>query len=359
MYFNRNQLLYISHHEEGSGVSKKIEGLCHSADRIGIKAELYNYTTIYDALKKMYSTKARYIIIRSITYKNLLFFIHLFLLRIKGKILILDQPSPLTTYIKEVRNQKRPWHRKLLKIILTYLNGPWGQWPYQRVLQYAEESAYFLIGNHKKTLIVGNGIDIERIKLREHLYPDPCDEIRLIGVANNISNWHGFDRIVRAMIMWKKKGLKPHISFDIVGNATGIYIEQIKKMAIDGGIGTDVKLLGFLNSEDLNNLYSKETLAVGSLGLYRNNLYTSSILKIREYCLAGIPFIACGNDPDFPNTLPFRLEIPNDNSIEKILDIFEVFCETRKHFSDYEIHEYAVNNLSFEKKIIDILNGFL
>ena len=87
------------------------------------------------------------------------------------------------------------------------------------------------------------------------------------------------------------------------------------------------------------------------MGLFRLNLSIASVLKAREYCLAGIPFIACGKDPDFPDEkLSFRLTVSNNDDTDDLLRIFKEFFISYP-YDDDEIHSYAIRHLSFEKKI--------
>jgi hypothetical protein len=80
-------------------------------------------------------------------------------------------------------------------------------------------------------------------------------------------------------------------------------------------------------------------------------------LKVREYCLAGIPFIASGVDPDFPDNLPFRFVVSNDNEIDDILNVFSIFPQKRKTFTDEEIRQYAIDHLSYDSKFREMIDG--
>jgi len=74
---------------------------------------------------------------------------------------------------------------------------------------------------------------------------------------------------------------------------------------------------GFKTDKELDKLFDKCHIAVGSLGIHRLNLKHGSVLKVREYCARGIPFIYSAIDPDFPESFPYRLKVPaNENPIE-------------------------------------------
>lgn len=361
MNINEKFIIYISCHDplKDKGVTNKIEGFCAVARKNGFKTKIISNTCNslecrHKMLQEAIKSNAKYIFMRSFGAQNIQFQKSFLYAKQKGQILVLDQPTPMRNHAKEIWLSNISFLHKFYRILRLYINGPWGQWAFDRILQYAEESWYFKMGNRNKTIMIGNGIDIDRFDLRKKQKNNNEQELKIIGIAANISPWHGFDRIIRAMGIWKQGGGSPSIKFDIVGNNNSNYLTILAK---EYGVENDVCFYGSRDASFIKELYTKEDLAVGSLGLYRNGLYTSSILKIREYCLVGIPFIAVGNDPDFPTDVPFRFVIPNDESVEPILDVFKNFFIKRKLFSDEQIREYAKEKLSFDVKFNIIMDG--
>jgi glycosyltransferase involved in cell wall biosynthesis len=357
MELNNYKLLYIARYNNLSGVALKIQGFCSGAKRNGFEVDIVNFESLKKTKKIILETDARYVIIRSLARNNVNLLFSIIIARFQGKRFVIDVPAPFYVYLKEVNMQNRSKIRKISKQILTFLNGPWSLWPFHRIIEYAEESPFFMLGNRNRTVLVGNGIDPYRLFLRRKRYPDAGKTIRLIAVANTISGWHGFDRIVRAMVEWKRRNSHPRLFFDVVGNDNTPYAKEMQLIAQEGGVVNDIHFHGFLSSEQLRDLYDEESLAVGSLGLYRNGLNTSSVLKVREYCLAGIPFIASGVDPDFPDNLPFRFVVSNDNEIDDILNVFSIFPQKRKTFTDEEIRQYAIDHLSYDSKFREMIDG--
>ena len=229
-------------------------------------------------------------------------------------------------------------------------------WPYNRIIQYASDSWFFLLGNRKRTLVLGNGIDISRISQRTRPSYEK-NQIKLIGVAN-VAIHHGFDRIIKSIPELLKKNIQ--IRFKIIGGKLDSpIIKQLTSLSEKLNVTDNVVFVGFQNQDYIKEAYSNADLAIGSLGLFRIGLNSSSILKIREYCLSGIPFITAGDDPDFPNDVPFRFLVPNDESIEPIVEAIESFPEKRKLFTDEEIRDYAVRHFSFEKKFKQMIDGLI
>ena len=358
---NDKKIIYVAK-SDGKGVENKIEGFCNAVARAGYHVELNieqsaGFSAINRQIRKMISSDAKYIVMRSPT-RNSIFFVLCFIwIRLQGKTLIIDQPSPASTYIKEVNYQDRSFLNKAAKKLLTYMGCPLIFLLAHRVVEYGIESAYFRFFSGKRELVIGNGIDTERISLRKKDYPNGRELLSMIGVGARLESWHGFDRVVRAMGEWKKLGRKPRVTFDLVGDPRTLHVNEIKELIKTYGLEDDVRFLGSLSADVLNAMYDRESLAISSLANFRRGLYNASVLKSREYCLAGIPFVSADDDPDFPTQIPFRFAIPNDDSIDSIINIFESFADRRNSFSDEDIRQYAVDHLSFDVKFKEIMKG--
>lgn len=342
--------------KEANGVKNKSKEIGNALKKMGynpIDYQQFSSTkiTVKTIIKQIINSNSKHLFIRSIGVLNILLFPFLLYARIQGKIIYLDMPTPRITAYHEVIKIKKNTRSKILYTIYHCINGPWSYWPYSRIIQYAREGNYFLIGNKRKTIIMGNGIDIERFSLREKNYTWPDKELNLIGVGN-ISFYHGYDRIIKAINEWNKSNSSFVIKFFIVGD--GHEITNLKKMTHEYKLDGDIHFLGKLYGEELKQLYSKCHLAISSLGLHRINLYFSSVLKAREYCLIGIPFIASGFDPDFEFNTPFRIEVSSDDKTEDIISVFKKYELNSFFFVDQDIRNYAINNLSFSSKLKQI-----
>lgn len=364
MELKNNKILYLSLHdsENDPGVENKIKGFCRVAAEAGFEVDRLNRycrsigqrRTI---MKQALRSDARYIIIRSFGTLTVVIADLLIKARKQGRVLVCDQPSPLSTTLNEIWCSRRPLIKRLYAILWGIVSGPWSMWPFHRIVEYAPESGYFSLGNRRSILLTGNGIDISRIKLRNHVAADD-GVIHMVGVANT-SIHHGFDRIIRALARLRERG-RVKADFSIIGGApASATIISLKELAESLGVSDLVRFHGFQQKEFISDAYDHADLAVGSLGLFRIGLDFSSILKIREYSLSGIPFITAGEDPDFPVDIPFRIKVPNDESIEPIVDALERFHQIREQFSDEDIREYAVGHFSFEKKFAQIMEGLI
>lgn len=142
----------------------------------------------------------------------------------------------------------------------------------------------------------------------------------------------------------------PHKLFFI--GAPGFHwhgIDLLEKLAekLDGTI--EIHIVG-LDGEDTNNLFwygyleeavyldilKKCHICVGSLGLYRKEMYEACTLKVREYIKNGYPCIIGHKDTAFlEKTPPWILEIPNREDVfdsKEVLEAVKKFC---LEFKDY------------------------
>ena len=353
MELKENGLVYISSHnrEADPGVEKKIRDFCAAAGNLGFEASLISsYTRSVKArrqlLEQMLQTDAKYVVLRSFNAFNICCRRLLKEARRQGRVLVLDQPTPLAAVLHEIWERHNPFWKKILSTLRLLYDGPWGQRVFDRIVQYGDESRFFSWGNTSRTILMGNGIDVSRMELRRRDYLD-SGVFRLVGVAAKFSPGQGFDRVVRALG-------NMNVEFELVGEDDG---SSLADLARSLGVADKVHFHGLRDSGYIWELYSRCNLAVSSLAPYRKGLRTAAVLKAREYCLAGIPFIAAGEDPDFGSDVPFRLTVPNDDSVEPIVEVLEKFDTVRSKFTDAQIRDYAFAHLSFESKIKQMLEG--
>ncbi len=212
-------------------------------------------------------------------------------------------------------------------------------------------------GNYRKPyLINGNGIYVSSVPLRT---PPKFDgrSLDLLCVAQ-VAKWHGLDRLIRGMAEYKGNvDVRLHIAGD------GSEVPNLKRLVADLKLENSVVFHGFKTGEELDVLFDKCHIAAGSLGLHRVGVSEGSILKVREYCARGIPFIYGAMDSDFNEKFPYILRVPAD---ESPVDLNAVFSFADRALSDTEhsvkMREYAKENLDWSikmKKLIDFMNEIL
>jgi glycosyltransferase involved in cell wall biosynthesis len=185
-------------------------------------------------------------------------------------------------------------------------------------------------------ITVDNGIDIERIALRQKRTVAPHAPIRLLGVAGT-SIAHGYSRILEGMASYREQQTpgEPDIYFDIAGdNAT---IQALKELTAERHLMEYVTFLGYCTSDKLAELYGLCDAAVSSLGVYCLGLKYLCPLKSREYCAAGIPFLYAYEDT-LPSDAPFALKLPNNSTpvdMKAVVRFIEN-CRKNPHLSEQE-----------------------
>lgn len=352
---DRKRIVYLSMTDKSKfiGVHKKISDTLSAARNLNYIAHSFYIKNqgIKNLLKIPFiliKIKCDMIFIRSVDPFTFILIPFVFLARLKGKIIYYDIPTPMqASYHEDKIKRNKSYVKRILYNIYYLLNGPWSYWFFNRIIQYGNENWYYRIGNNNKTILLGNGIDPNRFKLREKKYSCNINALNLIAVAN-VSYYHGYDRVIKAMKKWNKSESPYTIKFDIIGD--GPEISYLKEIAAELN-GVSILFHGNQNADYIYNAYSKAHLAVSSLGLYKLGLQFASVLKAREYCLCGIPFIAAGEDPDFNKQLDFVFNVKNDDSIDEIIEIFRNYPTVCTDLIPSDIRKYAIDNISYESKL--------
>lgn len=200
------------------------------------------------------------------------------------------------------------------------------------------------------TINISNGIDLEKIEI---LKKNKSKKIRFIGVAG-LSFWHGFDRFILSLKKYYENKYKEEIIFNIVGEGDKKYLNKLEKLVKENKLEKYVIFHGVKSGEELDEIYNNSDIALSSLGEYRRGLKKACILKVREYCAKGIPFILGYEDDDFQEELPFYYKVTNDDSLLDIEEIVRWYKNLK--ILPEEIRKYAEENLSWNikmKKVIE------
>ncbi|WP_324283384.1 glycosyltransferase [Fusobacterium polymorphum] len=218
-----------------------------------------------------------------------------------------------------------------------------------RIVTFTNDEEIFGI----KTISINNGISLEDISIIKKDKKEDKNKINFIGVAG-ISFWHGFDRMLLAMVKYYKKTPKREVIFHIVGDGDKVVIDSLKKIVKDNNLEKYVIFYGYKFGKELDEIYNKADIAVGSLGAFRKNIQVGSALKVREYCAKGLPFILSEEDTCIKEV--FMYKIINDETIFDIEEIIEWYNNLK--VSAEEIREYTKNNLTWDiqmKKVVDYI----
>lgn len=216
------------------------------------------------------------------------------------------------------------------------------------------------VSDHEKifgipTIKTSNGINYSSFPIKNET--PLLNEFNLIGLAN-LQYWHGFDRVVNGIKAYKKANNIINVKFHIVGN--GDAIPKLKNLVNELSLTDNVIFYGQKLDESLNDIFNFSHMAVGILGLHRTNDKYSSIssLKVREYCVRGIPFIDGFPDTDIDSNFPFWFKVPADDSIIDINEIINYFIDIKNKYPDYSnrMNLFAKEYLTWDVKLKELIN---
>ena len=339
---------------ETPGIDRKVRGVLKAAADAGfttrIWAEPFSKTA---PLRRLAAAIAEapetHLILRSQGWANLFLWRALRQARRRGASVTIDVPSPHAVAIREVWHSPQSLWRRLRTVAAYYVSGPWVLWPATRIVQYAPEGWWFALGNRSRTVAIGNGIDVAAVEPRRTAPVWPAAALQIMAVAS-IARWRGYDRLLHALRQFHDR---PDRAFDahvtIVGD--GPDLDALRALAKTLRLERAVTFTGTVTGEPLRRLYENAHIAVSTLALHRKGLSQASELKAREYCAIGIPFIACGDDPDFPRDVPFRIRVPNDDRPDDVAAVMADFGRHHSRFDDGAERRYAVDHLDWRHKL--------
>ncbi|MCU4674745.1 hypothetical protein N7931_03770 [Catenovulum sp. 2E275] len=198
-----------------------------------------------------------------------------------------------------------------------------------------------------KNIFFANKISDQLIKhasqsIRPLLHTD--QSIRLLTIANNC-HWHGFDRLLYGLAEYYAHNPSRPVYYDLVGE--GPELAQLRSLIKSLNLTQYVNVVGFKQGVELNEFMDSSSVGIASLGLYRIDLFESSVLKVREYLANGLPIVYACEDPDLTQ-FPHKLVCPNSNAaieIQRVVDFVEQLNQNT-NIRD-EIRQYAQANLTW------------
>lgn len=204
----------------------------------------------------------------------------------------------------------------------------------------------------QRAINISNGIDFDNIKLKPQ-QNDTSKELNLIGVAE-IHYWHGFDRVVAGLANYYSKPHKYIVNFHVVGYFYSNEDEEFFKSVVNKfQINNHVFIYGKKNGKELDDIFDKCDLGIGSLGRHRVGIQKIKTLKNREYAARGIPFIYSEIDDDFEH-MPYILKMPADESpidINRVVDFYK-----HQNITPQEIRD-SIRDLSWKHQIGKVFNA--
>lgn len=201
------------------------------------------------------------------------------------------------------------------------------------------------------TYTTSNGIDVGDLPLRRTIATPEGGPVRFLGVAT-MAKWHGYDRVISGMARYPGRD---RVRLFLAGD--GPEIARYRQLVDRHGLGAQVDFLGSVTGGQLDELYERCDVALGSLGMHRLALASVSSLKTREFCSRGVPFILSGEDADFAGDLPFVHKVVSDES-ELDMDLAVAFAlrmRSEQPAIGLAMRNYALANLTWSAKLMPLV----
>ena len=354
------KITYIAvlNRERNLGIVNKIEGFVESLRINGFDVEMTIIDSSDNFIAKVSDSlalsKADVVILRSLSYHNFYLINAFRRFRKRGGKLFIDVPTPNKNSIRELYYSKNTLSTRIRAIFYVIATGPVPYFFVDRIFQYAKEGTWFKLGNKNKTILIGNGINVESVPYLKELGPFNGSQLRLIVVAT-INYWHGIDRLIKSISLFNSRNTDRSVHLDIVGD--GPSLAELKVLVEEYNQSVFIHFHGLLKGNDLHSIYSNAHVGVGSMGLHRLGLKSASILKLREYAAAGLPFIYSGFDPDFVGDIPFAFQVSSSENTEDLCLIFDTLFDQYPFIDRKQIRDFAMKNLDFKVKSVEMLKG--
>lgn len=207
----------------------------------------------------------------------------------------------------------------------------------------------------KKAIPIENGIALSGERPKQYRAPDGA--IHLIAVAS-MEAQHGYERVLRGLAAYHKSEYfaQVPVSLHLVGEGsqTPWYRALAEQLGLDGVVFFHGRKFG----AELDALFDQCDIAIGALGVYKYGYDRISSLKVKEYCLRGIPFVYAGREGSLPSHSPFCMEIPNNASDVDIPEIIRFYREAYERFPllQEEMIRYAVTNFSYKTQFMKLFS---
>lgn len=255
---------------------------------------------------------------------------------------------PTSTFLKEYSNKGVAGRY----LYLSYAKYHQAIYSIADLIVAIGEISESLKGFEHKVLETSNGIDLSEVPLIGP--PAFTKQLNLIGVAN-VSYWHGYDRLLRGLAEYYASSKGFEVNFHVVGD--GPELSALRNLTEKLKLDSHVFFHGRKSGNELYEVYKKRHVGIGSLGNHRKNMFTTSELKLREYCACGLPFLHATSDSDFPEQFPFALKVQSNEEPIDVLEIIRFYERIREQYPDYpeQMRKYAEENLTWDMKLHQVI----
>lgn len=331
---------------------------------VGVKQKIYNQSDVFN--RKGFNSTVHVIAGKNIKEKIKLFksmfsknnneififryfgvrLISLFnFIRIESKrnVFILEFPTPLHIWEKEIKTVYKNVFKIQLLILINRFIVPKIFKFFDVIIEYGSENARYTMNIEDKMVYINNGVNTESIPKKKIPINDKV--IEFISVAN-ISDWHGYDRLIIGMGEYYKNNPRVKVLYNCVGD--GASVPYLKKLVNDLSLEEYVIFHGKKTGNDLDKLFDNSHVAFGSLAIHRLGSDIASTLKNREYCARGIPFVIASRDNGFPEDFKYSMQVSQDEKSINVNEIIDFYDSIKSSGYTTEMRKFAEENLTWD-----------
>ncbi|HMQ06898.1 MAG TPA: hypothetical protein PKC30_06320 [Saprospiraceae bacterium] len=148
-------------------------------------------------------------------------------------------------------------------------------------------------------ICLDNGIEVGSYEVKSSSIKK--GSMRMIA-CGSLWRWYGLDRLIKGMHFAYTGNASGslQVTLDIVGS--GAEYSVLRSLVTHHGLEAFIRFHGPQSDAELNELFNRADVAIGSLAAYRKNLSKVSALKHREFSARGIPFIYADYDASFEHS---------------------------------------------------------
>lgn len=220
-----------------------------------------------------------------------------------------DEIKELETFGTKAGRFKVVLEKTFGPLVLSRVSGIIGVTDEIRRLQLGK------ISTTKPSAVVSNGCDVDGVNFTS-FRPFDGRTLTLIFVATHFVSWHGLDRLLDSIAIYKGSTT---IRLILVGQI--VYQRDIKRIHRLSKMKVQVEKRDILRGKALDECFRESNIAVGTLALHRKGIKQACTLKIRDYIARGIPFIYGYEDVDIDKNCDFAMRLEDS---EEPIDIDRV-----------------------------------
>lgn len=203
----------------------------------------------------------------------------------------------------------------------------------EEIRSFQEHNYY---GKNIPSIVISNGVKKRsNIDFNTPIIKEDRGDITFVFFAGDDYIWNNFKRLVDSTLNLNQ--------FKIVYFGT---IKPENKIT-----HSNITYFNSYDSNQIQSLNNKNTIGIGTLGLFKKKLNEACPLKVRDYWSLGYPVILGYKDTDVTNNNilePFVLEFPNDSTLLDYQKINEFIDQLKKYKrSDLTNH---LDEISIESK---------